>query len=234
MVAISQMVSMVPEGLPVAMTIALAVGMQRMAERGAIIRRLSAVETLGSTTVICSDKTGTLTRNEMTAVALWLPAGRELTVGGIGYRPEGTMLEGWAAGAQRPTRPCATCCRPRRCATTLNCCRPRMNACQLVGAGRPHRSCAAGAGKQGRLAHRDPAPRRAARGRAAFRRRHQADGHASPHGRRAAARLDQGCARGRAAAVRGRRRRGPAGGARCGRGHGQRALRVLAFATAGR
>jgi magnesium-transporting ATPase (P-type) len=93
MVAISQMVSMVPEGLPVAMTIALAVGMQRMAERGAIIRRLSAVETLGSTTVICSDKTGTLTRNEMTAVALWLPGGRELTVGGIGYRPEGTMLE---------------------------------------------------------------------------------------------------------------------------------------------
>jgi len=91
MVAISQMVSMVPEGLPVAMTIALAVGMQRMAERGAIIRRLSAVETLGSTTVICSDKTGTLTRNEMTAVALWLPDGRDIAVHGIGYVPEGEM-----------------------------------------------------------------------------------------------------------------------------------------------
>jgi Ca2+-transporting ATPase len=91
MVAISQMVSMVPEGLPVAMTIALAVGMQRMAERGAIIRRLSAVETLGSTTVICSDKTGTLTRNEMTAVALWLPDGRGIAVHGIGYVPEGEM-----------------------------------------------------------------------------------------------------------------------------------------------
>ena len=98
MVAVSQMVSMVPEGLPVAMTIALAVGMQRMAARGAIIRRLSAVETLGSTTVICSDKTGTLTRNEMTAVALWLPGaagnGREVTVSGSGYEPQGRFSEG--------------------------------------------------------------------------------------------------------------------------------------------
>ncbi|MFN4349677.1 MAG: cation-translocating P-type ATPase [Hylemonella sp.] len=93
MVAISQMVSMVPEGLPVAMTIALAVGMQRMAARGAIIRRLSAVETLGSTTVICSDKTGTLTRNEMTAVALWLPGARRIAVDGIGYTPTGTLQE---------------------------------------------------------------------------------------------------------------------------------------------
>ena len=97
MVAISQMVSMVPEGLPVAMTIALAVGMQRMAARGAIIRRLAAVETLGSTTVICSDKTGTLTKNEMTAVALWLPAvagsGRRLAVSGSGYAPVGEITE---------------------------------------------------------------------------------------------------------------------------------------------
>ena len=94
MVAISQMVSMVPEGLPVAMTIALAVGMQRMAARGAIIRRLSAVETLGSTTVICSDKTGTLTRNEMTVTALWLPGARQFAVGGIGYAPDGAFTEG--------------------------------------------------------------------------------------------------------------------------------------------
>lgn len=106
MVAISQMVSMVPEGLPVAMTIALAVGMQRMAERGAIIRRLSAVETLGSTTVICSDKTGTLTKNEMTAVQLWLPddgTGRAITVAGIGYTPEGAMTrDGQAADPAEP------------------------------------------------------------------------------------------------------------------------------------
>jgi len=106
MVAISQMVSMVPEGLPVAMTIALAVGMQRMAARGAIIRRLSAVETLGSTTVICSDKTGTLTRNEMTVTRLWWPgaepgegggddrAGVEVTVDGVGYAPTGVLRRG--------------------------------------------------------------------------------------------------------------------------------------------
>jgi Ca2+-transporting ATPase len=97
MVAISQMVSMVPEGLPVAMTIALAVGMQRMATRGAVIRRLAAVETLGSTTVICSDKTGTLTRNEMTVTALWLPAadgpGRHIDVSGVGYAPAGALSE---------------------------------------------------------------------------------------------------------------------------------------------
>ncbi|WP_414652451.1 cation-translocating P-type ATPase [Hydrogenophaga sp.] len=98
-VAIGQMVSMVPEGLPVAMTIALAVGMQRMAQQGVIIRRLSAVETLGSTTVICSDKTGTLTLNQMTVTRLWLPgrageAARGLDVSGSGYAPDGRLSDG--------------------------------------------------------------------------------------------------------------------------------------------
>jgi magnesium-transporting ATPase (P-type) len=98
MVSISQMVSVVPEGLPVALTIALAVGMQRMAARGAVIRRLSAVETLGSTTVICTDKTGTLTKNEMTVVRAWLPgeSGVTLEVTGTGYAPEGAVLCGGA------------------------------------------------------------------------------------------------------------------------------------------
>lgn len=91
MVAISQMVSMVPEGLPVAMTIALAVGMRRMAKRGAIVRRLGAVETLGSTTVICTDKTGTLTKNEMTVTAVILPDARRVAVSGAGYDPIGEL-----------------------------------------------------------------------------------------------------------------------------------------------
>lgn len=93
LVGISQVVSLIPEGLPIAMTIALAVGMQRMARHGAIIRRLSAVETLGAITVICTDKTGTLTRNEMTVSKLWLPDGHEVAISGVGYAPEGSLSE---------------------------------------------------------------------------------------------------------------------------------------------
>ena len=91
-VAVSQVVGMVPEGLPVAMTIALAVGVQRMAARQAVVRRLSAVETLGSTTVICTDKTGTLTRNEMTVTELVLADGTAIRVTGAGYAPEGRLV----------------------------------------------------------------------------------------------------------------------------------------------
>ncbi|WP_395742473.1 cation-translocating P-type ATPase [Prosthecobacter sp.] len=91
MVAISQMVSMVPEGLPVAMTIGLAVGMQRMARRRAIVRRLAAVETLGATSIICSDKTGTLTKNEMTVTRVLLPDGRQIEATGAGYSADGRL-----------------------------------------------------------------------------------------------------------------------------------------------
>lgn len=90
MVAVALAVAAIPEGLPAVITIALAIGVRRMAARHAVVRHLPAVETLGATSVICSDKTGTLTRNEMTVQAAWLD-GYEYRFSGIGYDPAGDI-----------------------------------------------------------------------------------------------------------------------------------------------
>jgi potassium/sodium efflux P-type ATPase len=88
--AIGIIVAFVPEGLLPTVSLALAIGVRRMAKRNALVRRLSAVETLSATTVICTDKTGTLTKNEMTVRRLWLPGG-ELEINGSGYNPTGQV-----------------------------------------------------------------------------------------------------------------------------------------------
>lgn len=92
-VGISLAIAAVPEGLPAVATMALALGMRRMATMRTVIRRLPAVETLGATTVVCTDKTGTLTKNEMTVCVLQL-GNRRIEVTGSGYAAEGTFIEG--------------------------------------------------------------------------------------------------------------------------------------------
>jgi P-type Ca2+ transporter type 2C len=91
LVGVSLAVAAVPEGLPAILSVVLALGVQRMARKNAIVKRLSSVETLGSASVVCSDKTGTLTKSEMTIVTVITPSG-EVDVTGSGYMPEGDLM----------------------------------------------------------------------------------------------------------------------------------------------
>jgi P-type Ca2+ transporter type 2C len=109
MAAVALAVSAIPEGLPVTLTVVLAIATARMARRGVVVRKLAAVEGLGSCTMIASDKTGTLTANELTVQRVMLPDERELEVTGVGYAPKGEVSGDGGDALAALARACVLC-----------------------------------------------------------------------------------------------------------------------------
>jgi len=152
MAAVALAVGAIPEGLPAAVTIVLAIGVSRMAKRRAIIRKLPAVETLGSTTVICSDKTGTLTENQMTVREVFA-GGKLYEVTGTGYEPKGEIqLDGAAVRpAEHPAL--AECLRAGVLCNDSQLARDENGRLQVQGD--PTEAALLVAGEKGGLAHRE-------------------------------------------------------------------------------
>ena len=203
-------VAAVPEGLPAVVTAVLSMGVQRMAKRNAIVRHLAAVETLGSASVIASDKTGTLTKNEMTVRVVVTASGR-VTFEGSGYEPSGDVRsDGGGAGRRRAARRTRARAGRRRSRQQ----RDHSGARRAMdGAGRSDRRRAAGRGAKGGPRSRRPRRAFAARRRGAVLVGEEADEHAPPRRRAARSRhrLHQGSAGRAAGALLARsRRRGAA------------------------
>ncbi len=156
MFGIALAVAVVPEALPAVVTISLAIGVRRMVKRNALVRRLPIVETLGSTSVICSDKTGTLTRNEMTVRQLFSD-GHLLEVTGAGYDAAGEILE--AGRGIEPPDDCAPAVGRRRSRFGCAAGQPRR---PIAGGGRPNRRGACRSGDQSRARSGRPQENRTA------------------------------------------------------------------------
>ncbi len=152
--AIGVTVANVPEGLLPTVTLSLALGTQRMARRNALVRRLSSVETLGETTVICTDKTGTLTENQMTVERIWSPEHGWFDVEGAGYEPFGRFLENGTVADPRKIRELL------RCGLLCNDARLTVGAAGIEVLGDPTEAAIVVVAEKGGLRHEQEAARR--------------------------------------------------------------------------
>ena len=188
--ALGVMVALVPEGLPATLSVALSVGVQRMAKAKALIKNLAGVETLGSTNVIATDKTGTLTKAEMTLKAIWAD-GDDIEVTGAGYAPDGDFVVGDTTAAQGRGAPAARAAAARHDLLQRRQGPGAQRRQRLARDRRPDRGLPAGRRAEGRLRPAGGAHRTAQDLRAAVRERAQAH-VGGPRRRRRPAGLRQG------------------------------------------